>query len=155
LPGTTLQHTATRCNTLRHTATRCNILQHTATHCNTLQHTAAESCSSVLPGALFKSQLTAKSSSLPHLLCEELWRRHTWMSSCTTYEFPLFKSTIRRAMEVTFEKIRIDNTQITLHDEAGRALRCTSDVPQMYLKPVKQTLSSGTVPIENTGSLKV
>jgi len=40
----TLQHTATHCNTLstlQHTAAHCNTLQHTATHCSTLQHTAA------------------------------------------------------------------------------------------------------------------
>ena len=51
----TLQHTATHCNTLQHTATDthvadvaleqsslllCNTPQHTTTHCNTLQHTA-------------------------------------------------------------------------------------------------------------------
>jgi len=36
----TLQHTAPHCNTLQHTATRCNTLQHTTKHCNTLQHTA-------------------------------------------------------------------------------------------------------------------
>jgi len=51
---TSLQHTATHCNTrqqsaahcntLQHTATHCNTLQHTATHCNTLQHTAAYIC---------------------------------------------------------------------------------------------------------------
>jgi len=49
----TLQHTATHCNTphhtathsstpqhiARHTASQCNTLQHTASHCNTLQHT--------------------------------------------------------------------------------------------------------------------
>jgi len=69
VPGQSLQHTATHCNTLwwlwsaclsdtlQHnvsiyttrlwyrdggtvTATRCNTLQHTATRCNTLQHTA-------------------------------------------------------------------------------------------------------------------
>jgi len=39
---TTLQHTATHCNTLQHTATHCNTLQHTATHCNILQHTATK-----------------------------------------------------------------------------------------------------------------
>jgi len=60
--ATTLQHTATHCNTLQHTATHCNALQragslmlvrtlgrfvtycntlqHPATSCNTLQHTA-------------------------------------------------------------------------------------------------------------------
>ena len=36
----TLQHAATHCNTLPHIATHCNTLQHTATHCNTLQRTA-------------------------------------------------------------------------------------------------------------------
>ena len=30
--GTTVEHTATHCNTLQHTATHCNTLQHTATH---------------------------------------------------------------------------------------------------------------------------
>ena len=64
LSSSSLQHTATHCNTLQHTTTHCNTLQHTgiagallshlhsrrviirviinliATHCNTLQHTA-------------------------------------------------------------------------------------------------------------------
>jgi len=37
----TLQHSAAHCKTLQHTAAHCNTLQHTATHCNILQHTAA------------------------------------------------------------------------------------------------------------------
>jgi len=37
---TTLQRTATHCNTLQRIATHCNSLQLTATHCNALQHTA-------------------------------------------------------------------------------------------------------------------
>ena len=68
--NTSMQHTATHCNTLQHTATHskcletrlwssclwsqyrhianiathCNTLQHTATHCNTPQHTATHCC---------------------------------------------------------------------------------------------------------------
>jgi len=37
---TTLQHTATHCNTLKQAAAHCNTLQTTATHCNALQRTA-------------------------------------------------------------------------------------------------------------------
>jgi len=38
---TTLQHTATHCDTLQLAATYCTTLQQTATHFNTLQHAAA------------------------------------------------------------------------------------------------------------------
>jgi len=42
-----LQHTATHCNTLQHTATHCNTLQHTATHCSTPKHTGVHTCTQV------------------------------------------------------------------------------------------------------------
>ena len=40
LPFSTLQHTATHCNTPQHTATHCTALQHTEPHHNTWNHTA-------------------------------------------------------------------------------------------------------------------
>ena len=52
----TLQHTAAHCSTLQHTATHCNTLQHAIALCNTLQHPATH-CNTQLPRYMVVEQV--------------------------------------------------------------------------------------------------
>ena len=111
--SSTLQHTATHCNTLQPTATHtlaqwdtcqtrlmtkshsthCNTLQHTATHCNTLQHT-------LLPNETHVKQ--------------DWWQSHTQPTAthCNTLQHTLLPNETHLSYRRTFRRIL---TKISMH----------------------------------------
>jgi len=125
--GPTLQHTAThsnRLNALEHAATHCNALEHPATHSNILHRFATHCSTHCSTRCNTLQRTTIRCTTLHHaaLGCDILQHTHSLFFLKHTGQLGGSPASAGNST-----KTKIDNTQITLNEEARRAVRSTSN----------------------------